>query len=218
MFVKICGLTNEQDALLAVAMGADAVGFVFAPSSRQVAAGLVAQITPRLPSEVITVGVFADTLAERVIDVVNSAGLKAVQLHGHESPQDVETISEHVRFVIKAFPASSNLLREAADFSSDAILIDAPSPGSGLVFDWRLVEGLPRTRRVILAGGLHPGNVAEAIRAVHPWGVDVSSGVESVPGEKDPAKVRAFIQAARAAEPTPYASGLEGPYDWQEER
>jgi phosphoribosylanthranilate isomerase len=217
MFVKICGCTNEQDALLAVAMGADAVGFVFAPSPRQVAPSLVAKITHRLPAEVLTVGVFVDTLPERVIEIVNEAGLKAAQLHGHENASDVAAVAEQVRYVIKALPASTNLVEDISSYSCDAVMIDAPSPGSGQVFDWRLAERLPRSRRVILAGGLDPMNVAEAIRAVHPWGVDVSSGVESSPGHKDPAKVRAFIQAVRAVEPTPYASRFEGPYDWQED-
>ena len=216
MFVKICGITNEQDALLAVAMGADAVGFVFAPSPRQVAPAVVAQITSRLPVEVLTVGVFADSLPERVVEIVNQTGVRAVQLHGHENPVEVSTVAEHVPFVIKCFAATSRLIDQASRYRCDAVLIDAPSPGSGRVFDWRLAEGLPRTRRIILAGGLDEHNVAEAIRTVHPWGVDVSSGVEASPGHKDPRKVRMFIQAARAAAPEPYEPSLSSPFDWQE--
>ncbi len=218
MFVKVCGVTTEEDALLAVAMGADAVGFVFAPSPRQVAPALVEGIVRRLPPETLTVGVFRDDLPERVVEIVSRVGLRAAQLHGHESPEAVARVSEVVRFVIKGFSASSRLIEEAGSYPAQALLVDSASPGSGEVFDWRLAESLPRTRRVILAGGLDGDNVAAAIAQVHPWGVDASSGLESSPGHKDPGKVRAFIQAARRAAPLPYEPALDGPYDWQEER
>jgi phosphoribosylanthranilate isomerase len=217
VFVKICGITNEADALLAVAMGADAVGFVFAPSPRQVAAGKVAEIVRRLPTEVITVGVFRDNLAERVVEVVHQAGLRAAQLHGAESVEDCAYVAERVPMVIKALAANDPGLAEASRYRVDAVLVDAPSPGSGQLFDWRLAEGVPGVRRLLLAGGLNADNVGEAIRRVRPWGVDVSSGVESSPGHKDPRKVRAFVQAARAAAPEPYETDAEAPYDWQEE-
>lgn len=217
MFVKICGITNEEDALLAVAMGADAVGFVFAPSARQVSVAQVAAITPRLPPEVVTVGVFRDMLPARVIEIVHEAGLKSAQLHGHETPDEVAEVAAQVRHVIKAFPATGPALESVARYSADAVMIDAPDPGSGRVFDWRLVESVPRSRRLILAGGLRPENVGEAIRIVRPWGVDVSTGVESLPGQKDHRLVRAFVQAARDAEPEPYASDFDAPYDWQED-
>jgi phosphoribosylanthranilate isomerase len=110
-------------------------------------------------------------------------------------------------------------LARAGEYGATIILLDAPSPGSGKVFDWRLAEGAPKGRRIVLAGGLDAANVADAIRTVHPWGVDVSTGVEASPGKKDPSKIRAFVQAARAAEPEPYdPEELEGPYDWQDER
>jgi phosphoribosylanthranilate isomerase len=217
MFVKICGITNEEDALLCVAMGADALGFIFAPSVRQVAIGVVAAITPRLPPETMTFGVFKDDLPERVIDIVNQTGLKGAQLHGNESPDDTARVAEHVRHVVKAFSATSPRLVDAASYPVDAYLIDSPEPGSGKVFDWRLAEGIPRTRRLLLSGGLKPSNVAEAIRIVHPWGVDAASGVESSPGHKDPMAVRDFVRAARAAEPEPYSSDFDAPYDWQED-
>jgi phosphoribosylanthranilate isomerase len=217
VFVKICGITTEEDALLSVAMGADAVGFIFAPSTRQVAAGAVAQITARLPPEMITVGVFRDTLVDRVIEVANQAGLKAVQLSGHEPPSDVTALRAHFPLVIKAFAASSSLLTDAAGYEPDAIMIDGPSPGSGRVFDWRLAEGLPRIARTILAGGLDAQNVASAIERLHPWGVDVNSGVEASPGHKDPRKLRAFIRAARAAAPAAFEPEGDRLYDWQEE-
>lgn len=218
MFVKICGITSEEDALLSIAMGADALGFIFAPSSRQVSIQTVAAITPRLPPEIMTFGVFRDDLPERVIDIVGRAGLKGAQLHGEESPEQAGQVAKQVRHVMKAFSATSPKLASASSYPVDAFLIDSPEPGSGKVFDWRLAERLPRTRRLFLSGGLHPLNVAEAIRVVRPWGVDVSSGVEASPGRKDPIKVRDFVRAAREAEPEPYESDFDAPYDWQEDQ
>jgi phosphoribosylanthranilate isomerase len=217
MWVKICGVTSEEDALLCVAFGADAVGFVFAPSPRQMSPSAVHAIARRLPPEVLTVGVFRDERPQTVVDVVNRAGLRAAQLHGHESREDCGYVSVRVPIVIKAFAAGDERLGRAEQYGADIILVDAPSPGSGKVFDWRLAEGAPRGRRIVLAGGLDPANVADAIGTVHPWGVDVSSGVESEAGRKDAAKMRAFIQAARAAEPDPYEPGPDELFDWQEE-
>jgi phosphoribosylanthranilate isomerase len=199
VFVKICGITSEDDALLAVAMGADAISFVFAPSPRQVAAGHVRDIVRRLPPEILTIGVFRDEAPQRVVDVVQSAGLRGAQLHGHESPDDSRFVKSRVDVVIRAFPAGSESLRHADDWKADIILIDSPSPGSGQVFDWSLAEGAPSGRRIMLAGGLTPDNVADAIARVRPWGVDVSTGVESAPGRKDPRLVRAFVANAKAA-------------------
>jgi phosphoribosylanthranilate isomerase len=218
MWVKICGITSEEDALIAVAMGADAVGFVFAPSPRQMSPSAVQAIVRRLPPEILTVGLFRDERAQRVVEIVNGAGLKAAQLHGNESREDCGYVAVRVPLVIKAFAAGDARLERAAEYGAPIILLDAPSPGSGKVFDWRLAEGAPKGRRIVLAGGLDANNVSEAIRTVHPWGVDVSTGVEASPGKKDPSKIRAFVQAARAAEPEPYdPEELEGPYDWQEE-
>ena len=225
MFVKICGTTSEEDALLAVAMGADAVGFVFAPSPRQVAAGLVADIVKRLPPEVLTVGVFRDESAQRVVEVVNRTGLRAAQLHGKETPEQARWIRERVPFVIQAFTAGDRAVARAADYGVDAVMVDSPQPGSGQVFDWTLAEA-PSSARLILAGGLHEGNVADAIAQVRPWGVDVVTGVEAEKGRKDPRKVRAFIAAARAAaerlDTERWAGGDpdregEEPYDWEDE-
>ncbi len=218
MFIKICGVTSEEDALLAVAMGADAVGFIFAPSPRQVAVGAVAEITRRLPSDVMSFGVFRDALAERVVEVVHQAGLRGAQLHGRESVEACAYVAERVPYVIKAFRAGDPGLSEHASYRSYAVLVDGPDPGSGRLFDWRLTEAIPPTRRLVLAGGLTPDNVAEAIQRVRPWGVDVSSGVEERPGRKDPRKVRAFVEAVRAAAPATYEPETIGPYDWQEER
>jgi len=217
MFVKICGTTNEEDALLAVAMGADAVGFIFAPSPRQVAAGLVRDIVRRLPPEVLTVGVFRDAAPEQVVRTVNSIGLKAAQLHGREPAAHSRYVVERVPFVIRAFAAGDPAIRKVKDHGTEVVMLDAPSPGSGQVFDWKLTEGVPDGCRLVLAGGLGPANVGEAIQKVHPWGVDVVSGVEARPGRKDPRALRAFVEAARAAATPAYEGQTEAPYDWQEE-
>lgn len=217
MFVKICGTTNEEDALLAVAMGADAVGFIFAPSPRQVAPAMVRDIIRRLPPEILTVGVFRDAAPEQVVKTVNSIGLRAAQLHGRETASQSRYVAERVPFVIRAFPAGDPGLRKVKDHGTEVVMLDAASPGSGQVFDWKLAEGVPDGCRLMLAGGLSAENVGEAIHQVHPWGVDVVSGVEAEPGRKDPRALRAFVKAAKAAAPPSYEGEGEGPYDWQED-
>lgn len=222
MFVKICGITNEEDALLAVAMGADALGFIFAPSPRQIAASAVADIVKRLPNDVMTVGVFRDEAPERVVESVHRAGLRGAQLHGHETRETTWWVGERLPFVIKAFVAGDRGVSNASGFRASAILLDAPNGGSGEVFDWRLADGVPDRSRLIVAGGLDADNVAAAIGATHPWGVDVSTGVESSPGRKDPRKLRAFIANAQAAfaleGPGAFGGSDEGaPYDWADE-
>ena len=217
MFVKICGITSEEDALLAVAMGADAVGFVFAPSPRQIAPQRAGEIVSRLPAEIVTVGVFRNETRQRVVDIAHGSHLRAVQLHGRESSADSHWIHQRVPLVVMAFPAGDPRLDEADDYAADAFLVDSATPGSGEVFDWSLAEGAPQNRRIILAGGLTPENVADAVRVVQPWGVDVSTGVEASPGRKDARKMRAFIEAARAAEPeAPPEQGDREvrPFDW----
>ncbi len=226
MFVKICGMTSEEDALLAVAVGADAVGFIFAPSTRQVSPMRVAEIVRRLPQDVLTVGVFRNETPERVIKICHQAGLAAAQLHGSETPAMVAEVKREVRTVFKAVVAGSAAFEHGTEFGADALLVDATSPGSGRVFDWRLAEDAPSGVPLIMAGGLHPGNVAEAIAKVRPWGVDVASGVERSPGRKDPILVRDFVRAAHAAfrrldGTAPFSGDLGDlgtePYDWQED-
>src|SRR4051794_19044032 len=199
MFVKICGTTSEEDALLAVAMGADALGFIFAPSTRQVAPRLVGDIVRRLPPEILTLGVFRDESPARVVEVVNGCWLRGAQLSGHETPEQSRWVRERLPFTIKAFAAGDRGVRDAADHGADVVMVDSASPGSGKVFDWSLAAAVPRGHRVLLAGGLTPNNVADAIGAVHPWGVDVVTGVEREPGKKDPRLLRAFVAAAKAA-------------------
>ncbi|HSM66759.1 MAG TPA: phosphoribosylanthranilate isomerase [Ilumatobacteraceae bacterium] len=214
MFVKICGITNEDDALLAVAMGADAVGFIFAPSTRQVAAQVVYDITRRLPPEILTVGVFRNEHPKLVVDTAHRAGVKAVQLHGRETADQTIEVAKHFRWVIKAFGAGDDNLPRADQYGTDMIMLDAPEPGSGKVFDWSLAGDAPDSVKLILAGGLTPENVGAAITEVRPWGVDVATGVEKSPGKKDALAVKRFIENARANAPEPYLGADDLPYDW----
>lgn len=220
-WVKICGVTTVDDALLAVALGADSVGLNFVSGSvRQIAGGRARDITARLPGEVLSVGIFRNEAKERVVDIVHSAGLKAAQMHGSESPEEVAWVAERVPTVIKAVAAGTEQARRASEFPVPIILVDAAVPGSGEVFDWSLAEALPDDRRILLAGGLNPDNVADAIATVKPWGVDVASGVESEPGRKDPSAMRRFIQNAKSAgelvaESDPAGDGSM--YDWEVE-
>ncbi len=225
MFVKICGLTSEEDALLAIGMGADALGFNFVPGSkRQIAPQRAREIVRRLPPETMTVGIFRDELPQRVIEITHKAGLRAAQLHGRETAEQTRQVRAQVPIVIKAFSAGDPALGSVAEFGADIVLIDGAEPGSGEVFDWSLAEGAPLAgHRVLLAGGLHPGNVTDAIERVRPWGVDVASGVERAPGQKDAVKLREFVAAARAAgerlqveEGAPESSG-DALYNWEED-
>lgn len=207
MFVKICGTTNESDALFAVAMGADAIGFVFAPSPRQVAPPIVRDIVRRLPAEIMTVGVFRDEAWQRVVEITNTCGLSAVQLHGHEAPGEVKSVRERVGFVIKAFSVGDYGWEKIPEYEfADAVLVDSAQPGSGQAIDWGMLEGLSSSlgKRLILAGGLTADNVGAAIETVNPWGVDVVSGVESSPGHKDARRVFRFIEAAKSYEGPEY--------------
>jgi phosphoribosylanthranilate isomerase len=199
VFVKICGIKSVTDALHAVQAGADAVGFVFAPSSRLIDVEAARTIVQTLPPTVLAVGVFRNHDVRTVTDIVGRVGLGCAQLHGCESPADTRAVVAGVRRVIKAFAVTDPTLSAAADHRADAILLDAATPGSGETFDWAMAVNVARGHRMLLAGGLHADNVADAVAAVAPWGVDVSTGVESAPGRKDPGKVTAFIAAARAA-------------------
>lgn len=216
MWVKICGITEEEDALAAVALGADAVGFIFAPSPRQVTVGAVRDIVKRLPPGILSIGVFRDQSPRLVIETVLEAGLSGAQLHGHETPAMAQEVRAKVKALFVAFPAGAPAIDRFDEYAADALMLDAPTPGSGEVFDWALADGLPFNRRLILAGGLTPDNVADAITAVRPWGVDVSTGVESAPGRKDARKVRAFIRNAKAVRLPSHDGDGPAPFDWRE--
>ncbi len=216
MFVKICGCTSQRDAELAVAAGADAVGFILAASPRQVTPAFVAEVVAALPPETVTIGVFRDERPEVVVETVRACRLTGAQLHGGESPSATRYVRERVGLVIKAFAAESPELERSGEHRADVLLLEGAQPGSGKVFDWALCERVPPGARVLLAGGLRPSNVAEAIATVRPWGVDVATGVESEPGRKDPGKVRAFVAAARLAAPPGWRAAGRKPFDWED--
>jgi len=220
VFVKICGITSEEDGLLAVALGADALGFNFvAGSKRQIAPDRARDIIRRLPAEMMTVGIFRDSLPGRVIEITQRVGLRAAQLHGRETIEQTRQVRGHIPIVIKAFAAGDPALARVGEFGADIVLIDGAEPGSGEVFDWRLAEDAPTAgHRVLLAGGLRPDNVADAIARVEPWGVDVASGVEWAPGAKDAVKLREFVANAKTAvERVGDLGSIDGPYDWEED-
>jgi len=224
VFIKVCGVTNSEDALLAAGLGADAVGMIFAASKRRITTGTASDIVRHLPAETMAVGVFLDESRERVIKKANEVGLVAVQLHGSESIEDTRWLAARIPTVIKAFSATNSALRRAADYGAHHILIDSAVPGSGKVFDWAVLEQAPSNLRFILAGGLNPRNVADAVTSVKPWGIDVATGVEKSPGRKDAKKLRQFIAAARAAEPKvdEYLDNDDSPkprpFNWEEDR
>jgi phosphoribosylanthranilate isomerase len=215
-WTKICGITSEADALLCVGLGADAIGVIFAPSHRQVTVQLAQDIIRRVPEETTVVGVFRDESPVRVVEIANRIGLRAVQLHGSEPRSEVSYVAERIPLVIKAFPAGSPLVSHFAAYGAGLLLLDGPNPGSGQIFDWRLAEGVADADRMVLSGGLDPENVVGAIEQIHPYGVDVASGVESAPGIKDPLRVRAFLEAVRSVPGAPHLADDDGgaPFDW----
>jgi phosphoribosylanthranilate isomerase len=198
MFIKICGITNIQDALDAVACGADALGFLFAESPRNVSVETVREIVKQLPENFLTIGVFRDQDTRFVVDTVREALLVGAQLHGHESAQQVAEVKAEVNWVAKSVVAGSSEASSSSNYGTEMILVDSANPGTGTGYDLSLLAQLPKTISVILSGGLTVNNVADSIKAVSPWGVDVSSGVEISPGIKDNTKMRDFITNARA--------------------
>jgi len=201
--VKICGVTRLEDALAAARLGADAVGFNFWPrSKRYLPPGAALAIVRRLPPFVTAVGVFVDPTLDEVVRAAADSGIGVAQLHGDETPELCRSLPLPVLKAIRVADASSLDLLAVYETAVQGFLLDSASSGyggSGTAFDWSLAARAARERPVVLAGGLHPGNVAEAVRAVRPWGVDVASGVESAPGVKDPEKMRAFLEGAREA-------------------
>jgi phosphoribosylanthranilate isomerase len=213
-FVKIDGVTTEEDALMSVGFGASAIGFIFAPSVRQMSPAAVGDIVRRLPSETITVGVFRNEQPERVAEIANSIGLSAVQLHGNETLESVRFVAERVRTVIRAVPASSDRLSSIDDADLDYLLLDGDRPGSGESHDWSIFSQRSFRTPIIGAGGLNPDNVVAVVRDLPLWGVDVSSGVESAPGVKDPGLVADFVNNARWAYEQRDGQIDERPFDW----
>lgn len=197
--IKICGVTSEPDALGAVAQGSNAIGFVFAPSSRQVTTDRVADIVRHLPNDVMAVGVFRNADLFDVERLTRESGISAVQLHGHESVEDVARVKSFVPIVIKALVCDTELLREFDESEADFLLVDGENPGSGEIHDFDVLSQMTLLTPVIAAGGLTPLTVGGVIRRYPVAGVDVSSGVESLPGVKDPVLVAQFVRAARDA-------------------
>jgi phosphoribosylanthranilate isomerase len=222
LWIKICGNTSLEDAMLAADAGADALGFVFAPSPRRVTREQVSAIVPYLPGHLEKIGVFVDAALDEIESAVRACSLTGIQLHFEASPELPRQLRRRfgadlrilgvVRYPARGSvgePAAQRMLEFASPFLDDhidAVLVDSYSlttrGGTGQAFDWSLAAVTLFTdtkKRKVAAGGLTPENVAEAIQILKPWGVDVATGVESTPGHKDPAKVRAFVTQARAA-------------------
>jgi phosphoribosylanthranilate isomerase len=216
MWVKICANTSLKDALLAVEAGADAVGFVFAPSKRQVTAEQVRAIVAGLPGGVARLGVFAELPVEQIAAAAAHARLTGVQLHSVFEPERTArlrallapevAIIQTVHWSLDRPDAATVVSEALGALAGQRVLLDAKvggaSGGLGLRFDWQAAGGVllqHSESEVILAGGLQPETVKDAVQTVKPWGVDVASGVEFSPGVKDPAKVRAFVKNARGA-------------------
>lgn len=201
--VKICGITNWADAKLAVGAGADALGFNFYPRSpRYIAPGRAKRIVSRLPSRVQAIGVFVNESPAAIEAIARAVNLDGLQLHGEESPESVAQLARRWR-VIKAFRVrrgfrSSRLARYR---EAEAFLLDGFSPrahgGTGRKFDWRVARRAKRYGRIFLAGGLAAENVAEAMRSIRPYAIDVCSGVEARPGKKNPARLRALMEQVK---------------------
>jgi phosphoribosylanthranilate isomerase len=221
LWVKICGNTSAADALLAVEAGADAVGFVFAASPRRVTESEVAGIVKRLPKTVETIGVFVDAGVEEIYSAVRMCHLTGVQLHWDAATDLPARLKSRLGRELRVMRvmhfgegAVKRVTKQVATYTEDPnvdrLLIDsrtaAAAGGTGVTYDWKsaakTVFKNAEERKLVVAGGLTPENVVEAIAALRPWGVDVVSGVEAEPGRKDPVKVREFVKRVRAAEKT----------------
>jgi phosphoribosylanthranilate isomerase len=205
LFVKICGITRAQDAELAATMGATAIGFVFWPNSpRYLPLEAAKAIASHVGGSVLKAGVFVDQPVDDVVRIITEAQLDVAQLHGHETPEYCRQLMDKTllsgRTVIKAVGMTANGSVTIDAFDPDVlVLVDAYDParvgGTGRTVNWDAAREIATTRRTILAGGLNAANIKLAIRSVRPFGVDVSSGVESAPGVKDPNRLRTFFEA-----------------------
>jgi phosphoribosylanthranilate isomerase len=200
--VKVCGITSPEDALLAAEAGASAIGLIFWPSSpRFVDRATARRIVEALPSFVLRVGVFVDQSLDMLTRTSDDVGLDIIQLHGNERPEMVACLPRRVLKAIRV--GVDSVLQEVEQYESAAILLDTKDEqrpgGTGQSFDWRLAQQVrAKVPFLVLAGGLTPENVAAAIKIVGPDAVDVSSGVESRPGKKDPVKLKGFMEAVRS--------------------
>lgn len=201
--IKICGITHLKDALTAVDAGADALGFIFVPDTpRFVNSDQVAAIVAELPPFITTVGIFASKDAAKIKTIADQCRLDAVQLHADVTPEFYRNLDKRVIKAVRVKDESS--LSILSDYDVDAFLLDTyvegKMGGTGEVFDWNLALRAKHYGPIIVAGGLNPDNVAQAVRRVKPYGVDVGSGVESEPGRKDPDKIRKFVNAVKSVE------------------
>ncbi len=211
-WIKICGVTRVEDALLLVECGVDAVGLNFVPSSKrrvrpEQGVELVSALRRASKKPPTVIGVFANQPQDEVLEVAHAVGLDGIQLHGDELPRELRSYQDNGWFAFKAVRiADEGDVLRAAQFAGETLLADAKVGtelgGTGHVFDWRLVEELNQDRRLILAGGLTEHNVADAVRQLRPYGVDTASGVESAPGIKSEERVRAFVARCRAVDAT----------------
>jgi phosphoribosylanthranilate isomerase len=194
--VKICGITNCDDAHAAIELGADAVGFVFAPSKRRVTPEQARRIITQMPPFAVSVGVFMNDDMGTIRRICDEAGIDIIQLHGNEHPSVCATLHKRVikGIKIEKGTTTTSLISLMDPYCVSAFLLD-PGTGSGHTFDWSIAREIEPP--VIIAGGLDPGNVAKVVRLLHPHGVDVSSGVEHYPGKKDRNKMKAFIEEVR---------------------
>jgi len=201
-WIKICGITNIEDGLKAVSLGVDALGFIFAHSPRRVEPAIVRTIVQNLPVSVFKVGVFLNHPLSEVKKIAAYCNLNGLQFHGEESPEYCQSFSQQVIKTIRIKDLES--LKDMAKYPNVSILLDTWSStqggGTGTTFPWEIALIAKGERDFILSGGLSPLNVGEAIKKVRPMGVDVCSGVETVPGKKDPLKMAEFIKEVRKAD------------------
>ena len=196
--IKICGITNIDDALMAIDAGADALGFNFVPNTPRYLKDTkaAAKIIEQLPPFITTIGLFVNADAEVIQGTADECNLDMLQLHGEESPQFCQSLNHRIIKAVRIKNESS--VSHLSDYRVSGYLLDTYVKGvlggTGVAFDWQLAVKAKQYGQIILAGGLDPDNVASAVEQVRPYGVDVSSGVEASPGRKDPVKVRAFIQ------------------------
>lgn len=200
--VKVCGITNIEDARTAAEAGADAIGLVFAESPRRVSAGEARTIVAALPNAVLKVGVFVNEEPKVVSLIASEVGLDYVQLHGDETPETVAAIRSDGVGVVKALRVrDADALAVMDSYDADLYLLDAWSEkvrgGSGTRFDWALAKSLFGRDNIVVSGGLSPENVGEAVSFFEPWGVDASSSLEDAPGRKSGERVRRFVSAAK---------------------
>ncbi|GAA1408173.1 N-(5'-phosphoribosyl)anthranilate isomerase [Glutamicibacter uratoxydans] len=199
-FVKVCGLSTETDVAVSVEHGADAVGFVLTKSPREVSPQRAAELVAGVPETVATVAVFRSETVDQAIQLATEAKVGWIQLHGHRTPEDVKAVKAAGFHAIRAVRMDADH-SEFEDWGEDFLLIDAAVPGSGESWDYKAVRELAAGRRWLVAGGLSAQNVAEALEESQATGADVSSGVESSRGVKDPELISGFLDASRAETP-----------------